>query len=188
MKIAITGGIGSGKSYVCRMLERRGIRVYDSDAAAKRLMNTDPELQSRLQALVGVGVYQDDRLCKSVLAQYIIESEIHKQAVNAIVHPAVARDFLQSGYTWLESAILFESAFDKRIRFDFIIGVMAPIDIRIKRIMHRDGITREQALSWIDLQMPQEQVADRCHFIINNDEKKDLDEQITRLIQIIQNQ
>ena len=113
--IAITGGIGSGKSYVCGLLNERGLRVYDCDAAARRLMNEDLELQRSLQHLVGEQVFLHGELQKNVLAQYILASEANRQAVNDVVHPAVAADFKQSGYTWLESAILFDSGFARRI-------------------------------------------------------------------------
>ena len=110
MKIAITGGIGSGKSYVCRILEKQGIRVYDCDAEAKRLMRTDARLQAGLKKLVGDQVYSAEGvLQKPVLAQFLLAGEANKQAVNDVVHPAVARDFEQSSYEWMESAILFDS-------------------------------------------------------------------------------
>lgn len=92
MKIAITGGIGSGKSFVCRELNRMGIEVYDCDAGAKRLMRTDANLRSELVNLVGDEVYDAEGILqKKVLALYLLESEEHKQRVNEIVHPAVAR-------------------------------------------------------------------------------------------------
>ena len=87
MRIAITGGIGSGKSFVCRRLEARGIRVYDCDAAAKRLMRTSGQLIQSLTELVGKGVYKDGVLQKKVLAEFLLASEENKQAVNDIVHP-----------------------------------------------------------------------------------------------------
>lgn len=109
MIVAITGGIGCGKSYVCRILEAHGVAVYDCDAGAKRLMRSDSGLQAELRALVGDEVYgTDGRLQKPVLASFLLESERNKQALNDVVHPAVALDFERSGYEWLESAILFE--------------------------------------------------------------------------------
>ena len=94
MKIAITGGIGSGKSYVCRLLEQHGIKVYDCDAAAKRLMRTSPQLQHNLKQLVGDVVYSaDGQLQKRVLADFLLASESNKIAVNNVVHPAVAADY-----------------------------------------------------------------------------------------------
>ncbi len=176
--IAITGGIGSGKSFVCDILRRRGFGVYDCDAAAKRLMATDKDLQRELSQLVGNGVYSNGVLQKSVLAQFILESEDNKQAVNHIVHPAVAADYLSSGCQWLESAILFDANFDQRVTFDIIIGVVAPNEVRTERIMTRDGISREQALQWIGCQMPQETVARLCDYIISNGTGDDVEAQV----------
>ena len=176
--IAITGGIGSGKSFVCDILRRRGFGVYDCDAAAKRLMATDKDLQRELSQLVGNGVYSNGVLQKSVLAQFILESEDNKQAVNHIVHPAVAADYLSQGCQWLESAILFDANFDQRVTFDIIIGVVAPDEVRTERIMTRDGISREQALQWIGCQMPQETVARLCDYIISNGTGDDVEAQV----------
>lgn len=178
MRVAITGGIGSGKSYVCKRLEAFGIRVYDCDAAAKRLMRTSSALQQDLCHLVGDDVYVDGMLQKQVLAKFLLASEDNKQAVNQIIHPAVARDFECSGYEWLESAILFDSGFDRRIHFDYIVCVSAPLEIRIQRVMNRDGISREKTMEWISRQLPQEEVLKRADFEIVNDGMEDIDEQI----------
>lgn len=182
MRIAITGGIGSGKSYVADLLRARGIDVYDCDAAAKRLMRTSDNLKTRLQQLVGDNVYEDGQLQKRVLATYILTGEQEKQAVNDIVHPAVAADFMASGQSWLESAILFESRFDKRVPFDRTVCVSAPREVRIGRIMQRDHISREKAEAWIDAQMPQSETEHRCDYVILNDGQHDLDQQITAII------
>lgn len=178
MRVAITGGIGSGKSYVCKRLEAFGIRVYDCDAAAKQLMRTSSALQRDLCRLVGDDVYVDGVLQKHVLAKFLLASEDNKQAVNQIIHPAVARDFECSGYEWLESAILFDSGFDRRIHFDYIVCVSAPLEIRIQRVMNRDGISREKTMEWISRQLPQEEVLKRADFEIVNDGMEDIDEQI----------
>ena len=178
MRVAITGGIGSGKSYVCKRLEAFGIRVYDCDAAAKRLMRTSSTLQRDLCRLVGDDVYVDGVLQKQVLAKFLLASEDNKQAVNQIIHPAVARDFECSGYEWLESAILFDSGFDRRIHFDYIVCVSAPLEIRLQRVMNRDGISREKTMEWISRQLPQEEVLKRADFEIVNDGMEDIDEQI----------
>lgn len=181
-RTAITGGIGSGKSHVCQLLARRGIQVYDCDAAAKRLMRDDDELRRQLTRLVGEDTYINKVLQKPVLAKFLLASEANKQAVNAVVHPAVARDFMQSDYQWLESAILFDSGFDRRVPFDRIVCVTAPIDIRVERIMRRDNISREKALEWIGCQMPQDEMARRSDFVITNDGEEDLEKQIDKLL------
>lgn len=183
MLTAITGGIGSGKSYVCRILESRGISVYDCDAAAKRLMRTSEKLQQELRQLVGQDVFTSDgQLQKRVLADFLLASEANKLALNDVIHPAVAEDFLSSGMTWLESAILFESGFDRRIRFDRVVCVSAPRDVRIQRIMRRDNISAAKAAEWIDTQMAQEEVERRSHFIIVNDGKSNIEQQVDNML------
>jgi dephospho-CoA kinase len=187
MRIAITGGIGSGKSHVCQLLAKRGIKVYDCDAAAKRLMRDDLQLRRGLLRLVGDDVYSGNVLQKAVLARYLLTSDNNKQAVNNIVHPAVARDFMRSGYTWLESAILFESGFNNRVPLDFVVCVSAPIDVRVERIMRRDNITREKTIEWINRQMAQKDIVEKSDFVIENDGRKNLDEQIDELLNQINN-
>ena len=182
MIIAITGGIGSGKSYICKLLEEKGIAVYDCDAAAKRLMREDPKLQAGLKQLVGNDVYINKVLQKSILAQFLLTSESNKQAINDVVHPTVATNFLQSSYQWLESAILFESHFDRRIHPDKVVCVTAPFDIRVERVMKRDRITRELAKEWIEKQMPQEEMIRLSDFEIVNDGQADLYPQIEQLL------
>lgn len=183
MLTAITGGIGSGKSYVCRMLESRGISVYDCDAAAKRLMRTSEKLQQELRQLVGQDVYTSDgQLHKRILADFLLASEANKLALNDVIHPAVAEDFLSSGMTWLESAILFESGFDSRVSFDRVVCVSAPRDVRIQRIMRRNNISAAKAAEWIDTQMAQKEVERRSHFVIVNDGKSDIEQQIDNML------
>ena len=173
MKTGITGGIGSGKSYVCKLLAQRGIEVYDCDAAAKRLIRTSPHLRQQLKALIG-------SLDKAAISRFLLANEENQQAVNAIVHPAVFQDFEESGMLWMESAILFESGADKLV--DRVVVVTAPEEIRIGRVMQRDGITREKALQWIARQWPQKQVIARADFEIVNDGHADLNSQIEKLL------
>lgn len=186
MKIAITGGIGSGKSYVCRILEKQGIKVYDCDAEAKRLMRTDAELQAGLKKLVGEEVYSADGILqKPVLAQFILTSEANKQAVNDVVHPAVARDFELSDCEWMESAILFDSGFNRRTHFDKVVCVSAPVAVRLQRIMQRDHISQEKAQQWIDAVMPQEELITRSDYEIVNDGVRDVEAQVVHLLNLL---
>lgn len=186
MKIAITGGIGSGKSYVCRILEKQGIRVYDCDAEAKRLMRTDAELQAGLKKLVGKEVYSADGILqKPVLAQFILSSEANKQAVNDVVHPAVARDFEQSNCEWMESAILFDSGFNRRTHFDKVVCVSAPVAVRLQRIMQRNHISQEKAQQWIDAVMPQEELIARSDYEIVNDGVREVEAQVVHLLNLL---
>ena len=173
MKIGITGGIGSGKSFVCKRLEARGIRVYDCDSAAKRLIRTSAELQQQLKALVG-------SLEKADLAKFLLESEQNAKAIDAIVHPAVFRDFEESGLQWMESAILYESGAIRLV--DKAIVVTAPDEVRIQRVMQRDGISREKVLEWMSRQLPQDEVRRRADFEIVNDGTTDIDKQINKIL------
>lgn len=178
--VAITGGIGSGKSYVCRLLAQQGIDVYDCDSAAKRLMRTSTELQSQLTHLIGKDTFINGDINKAAIATFMMKSDANVKAVNAIVHPAVAEDFTKSDYTWMESAILYESGFDRYA--DIVIAVTAPVGIRIQRIIQRDGTSREKALEWIAKQMPQDMVAARADYVIVNDGKQDICAQINRIL------
>jgi dephospho-CoA kinase len=173
MKIGITGGIGSGKSYICRHLAARDIDVYDCDAAAKRLIRTSPTLQQQLITLIG-------SLDKAAMSRFLLSSEENQQAMNAIIHPAVFRDFEESGMEWMESAILYESGAHRLV--DRVVVVTAPDEIRIARIMARDGISREKALQWIGRQWPQQKVRQFADYEIVNDGLTDLDSQIDRLL------
>ena len=173
MKVGITGGIGSGKSYVCKRLQRHGITVYDCDAAAKRLIRTSPDLQQQIVSLVG-------SLDKASMSRFLLASDTNKQAMNAIIHPAVFRDFEASGMQWMESAILFESG--ARQLVDKAIVVTAPLEVRIQRVMQRDGITREKALQWISCQWSQDEVKAHADYEIINDGKADIDKQIEELL------
>ncbi len=183
--VAITGGIGSGKSHVCRILQQKGIDVYDCDEAAKRLMRDDPSLQTALKQQIGPHVYVDNVLQKAVLAQFILASEANKQKVNDIVHPAVAADFLQSAYTWIESALLFDAHFDKRVHPDKVICVSAPYELRLERIMNRDAISCEKAAEWIERQMSQEEMLQRSDYEIKNDGQHDLQQQIEQIVKTL---
>ncbi|MBR2291005.1 MAG: dephospho-CoA kinase [Prevotella sp.] len=190
MKIGITGGIGTGKSYVCRRLEARGFEVYDCDTAAKRLIRTSPEIRRQLTALIGPGTYSEvsgERrevseytLNKKKVAEFLLASEENARAIDAIVHPAVFRDFEESGLEWMESAILYESGAYRLV--DKAIVVSAPLEIRIQRVMQRDGISREKVLEWMGRQLPQDAVRARADFEIINDGKEDIDKQLNKIL------
>lgn len=195
VKVAITGGIGSGKSFVCSLLKKRGIAVYDCDAAAKRLMRTSPELQQQLIELIGPEAYGASKaskpsmpskasmpsmpsmtLNKAEVARFLLASPENAQALDAIVHPAVARDFVASGQQWMECAILYESGFDRLV--DKVIVVTAPLEVRIQRVMQRDSISREKTLEWMGRQWSQEEVLRHADYEIVNDGNADLEQQI----------
>ena len=173
MKVGITGGIGSGKSYVCQLLKARGIEVYDCDQAAKRIIRTSEKVRQQLLQLIG-------SLEKADIARFLLESETNAKKIDNIVHPAVFRDFEESGYQWMESAILYESGAYKLV--DRVIVVTAPEEVRIQRVMQRDGITREKALQWMQRQWPQTELLRRADYEIVNDGQRDLNSQIEEFI------
>ena len=130
-------------------------------------------------------MYEGTDLQKSVLAQFLLASEANKQAVNDIVHPAVAIDFLQSPLQWVESAILFDAHFDRRIKPDMVICVTAPLQIRVERIMRRDAISREKATAWISSQMSQDEMVRLSDVEIINDGKANLPQQIEKILELL---
>ena len=183
MKIGITGGIGSGKSYICQRLKTRGIEVYDCDSAAKRLIRTSNSIRRQLTQLIGEDTYIGDSLNKVAVARFLLASENNAQAIDHIVHPAVFQDFMDSGMQWMESAILYESGINKLV--DRVIVVTAPLEIRIQRVMQRDGITRENVEQWMQRQWSQEEVRKRADYEIVNDGIADIDAQIDIILEKI---
>ena len=183
MKIGITGGIGSGKSYICQRLKTRGIEVYDCDSAAKRLIRTSDSIRRQMTQLIGEDTYIGDSLNKVAVARFLLASENNAQAIDHIVHPAVFQDFMDSGMQWMESAILYESGINKLV--DRVIVVTAPLEIRIQRVMQRDGITRENVEQWMQRQWSQEEVRKRADYEIVNDGIADIDAQIDIILEKI---
>ena len=149
-KVGVTGGIGSGKSTVCRLFAERGIAVYDSDSQAKRLMEESDTLRAALVGAFGTECYAEGRLNRRYLAGRVFGDAEALARLNALVHPAVREDFRmwaerQSGpYVILESAILFEAGFENEV--DTTLAVLAPAEERVKRCMERDGASREEVL------------------------------------------
>ena len=180
MKIGITGGIGSGKSFICQRLKARGIDVYDCDTAAKRLIRTSPEIRQQLTALIGEDAYHGEVLNKAAVAQFLLANEANAKAIDDIVHPAVFRDFQESGMQWMESAIMYESGINQLV--DRVIVVTAPLEVRIQRVMKRDGISRENVLQWMQRQWSQDKVRELADDEIVNDGIADIDAQIDNIL------
>ena len=153
IRLGITGGIGSGKSYVAQMLQARWeVPVYDCDSEAKRLTAESDDIRTALTQLVGDHLWLQGQMQKPVLAAYLFASPEHAAQVNAIIHPAVRRDFLcwadahsRSPVVAIESAILCESGFHTLV--DSILLVDAPLEVRLQRAMLRDGASRQQVMA-----------------------------------------
>ena len=181
MKIGIAGGIGSGKSYVSQKIRDFGYEVYDCDNAAKRLINTSPDIRQKLTALIGTDTYTAEGLLnKRVVADFLLASEANGRAINDIVHPAVFRDFEESGMLFMESAIMYESGIYKLV--DRVLAVVAPKEVRIQRVMARDNISREKVLEWMDRQMPQKELIHKADYVIVNDGQAEIDKQLKKII------
>lgn len=174
-KIGICGGIGSGKSVVSRVLRNLGFDVYDSDSAAKSLMNTDISVRAALIEKFGKEVYDGEFLDRKFLAQRIFSNDQDRIFVNQVVHPVVANDFLRwaasllsSKLVFIESAILYESEIAQLT--DASIFVDAPLDIRVERVMRRNDCSKDDAFSRIAAQNVELDKA-KSQFIIQNNNK-----------------
>ena len=173
MTYAITGGIGAGKSFYCKKLEQAGYPIFYCDDEAKRIIRTSQEVRRQLCALVGNDVYDaEGRLQKPVLAAYLCRGKEYAARVDAIVHPRVADVFrewaaLQSRSherVFMECALLYESGFEGLV--DKVILVTASQETRVRRVMSRDGVTREKALAWMALQMSEEDKLKRADYVV----------------------
>ena len=185
--VAITGGIGSGKSYISAMLEERGIPVYNADTESKRLTLSNAEIRNKLIALLGEEIYANGELNKPMLASYLFASTENAVRINGIIHPVVKEDFkrwltnhTEKEITALESAILYEAGFEDSV--DTVLVVFAPRELRLERAMKRDKATREQIEARMDAQIGEEEKCRRADFVVYNDGSLPLDEQLTSFI------
>ncbi|MDR0712768.1 MAG: dephospho-CoA kinase [Bacteroidales bacterium] len=185
LKIGVTGGIGSGKTTVCGVFEILGIPVYYADNRAKELMNTDRQLKTLLQEHFGTDLYREGTLNRSLLSALIFNDKKRLRMVNGWVHPAVARDFedwccrQSAPYVVEEAAILFESGLSSR--FDKMILVTAPEDIRMERVCRRDATRAEFVKARMSHQWAEEKKMELADFIIRNDDRHLLIPQIIRI-------
>lgn len=173
IKLGITGGIGSGKSFVAGIIRKLGFPVYDCDTEARRLMTEDQEVRSRLEALLGSNLYASGGLDRQLMAEYLFAGEANARRVDGIVHPAVRSDFARwataqnSLLVGLESAILFESGFGDAV--DKVLLVSSPEVVRIMRVMERDKVTQEQVRARMARQMSDAERRRLSDFEIVND-------------------
>lgn len=187
ISIAITGGIGSGKTFVSNLLKERGIPIYNSDDEAKRLMVSDEGIRRDLMALLGEDVYQGDVLNKPLLVSYLFADAGNAARINAIVHPRVRADFSRwlsehqdVEVAGLECAILYEAGFENTV--DKVVMVYAPESLRIERAMKRDNATESQIRARIAAQMDDEEKSRRSDYVIYTDGRFSVEEQLSDLI------
>ncbi len=172
-KVGLTGGIGSGKSYVARIFEAQSIPVYYADKEAKRLINSNKELKAKIKELLGREAYhRNGRINRSYVSSLIFNEKKLLKQMNAIIHPAVKQDFEKWGqqqkapYVLEESAILFENKL--HVYFDKTILVTADKEVRKARVIKRDRVTSEQVESRINNQWPDKKKVSLADFVIEN--------------------
>ena len=185
LRVGLTGGIGSGKTTVAKIFEVLGIPVYYADEETKRLMNTDPVIRQNILKEFGERAYDEHGLDRSYLASVVFNDEKKLALLNSLTHPATiehANKWMQqqhSPYIIKEAALIFESGSNKHL--DYVIGVSAPEEIRIRRVMERDGVSEEQVRSRMARQMNEEEKIALCDFVVVNDEREFLITQVLSL-------
>jgi dephospho-CoA kinase len=176
LKIGLTGGIGSGKTTVAKIFELLGVPVYYADDASKRLYATNKDLMEALKKHFGEDIYTDEQLNRSKLAAIVFNDAAKLELLNSLVHPLTIKDaeeWMQqqtTPYIIKEAALLFEAGSASGL--DYIIGVSTPQPLRIKRVMERDGVGREEVSSRMQRQMDEESKMLLCDFVIKNDEQE----------------
>jgi len=185
LSVGLTGGIGSGKTTVAHVFETLGIPVYYADTEAKRIMNEDAELKEAIIKNFGSASYKKGELDRAYLSQIVFNDSYKLDVLNSLVHPATIRDAdlwmknQNSPYVIKEAALLFESGAAGHL--DYVIGVYAPSEMRIKRVMQRDGVSREEILKRIKSQMDENIKMKLCDFVITNDESELVVSQVLKI-------
>lgn len=187
IKVGITGGIGSGKTYISKIFESLNIKVYYSDLEAKKLMIANSIIKESLIKNFGNEVYlKNGELNRELLSKLIFSNKVNLQTVNNIVHPIVrqhyndwANKYKNEKYTLKETAILFESGAHKQM--DKIITVVSDLDIRIERIIARDNISKNEILKKINNQISDKEKIEKSYFVIYNNLRDSLTEQIYKI-------
>lgn len=183
--VGLTGGIGSGKSTVASLFEKMGIPVYYSDDEAKALMVNSPVIRMKIKEVFGEAAFQNEQLNRPYLAGIVFGNEEKLKQLNSIVHPAVKAHFRNwienqnSNYVIQENPLIFEN--NSQAEFDSIILVTAPLEVRIERVINRDGSDREAVMRRIENQFSDEQKRSEADFIIEN---QNLDETVKQVAEI----
>ena len=183
--VGLTGGIGSGKSTVLKQFEDLGINTYSADKAAKKLINSDKDLIESIKNLFGDNIY-DNNILDTVKLSKIVFQDSHKlESLNSIIHPAVAKDFKSfvktndGNYIVKEVAIIFET--NTEDNYDKIILVRAPLEDRIKRVILRDNISKDDVISRVNNQIDDSTIIDKCDYIIDNNDLTELKEKVINI-------
>jgi dephospho-CoA kinase len=183
--LGLTGGIGSGKTTVSKMFCALGVPVYNADDEAKVLMHTSEKIKSEIIKVFGENAYVGNTINRSLVAQIVFKDKHKLKAINAIVHPEVARHFDQwlsqqsCPYVIKEVAILFEIG--AQDQFDFILTVTAPKQIRIDRVMKRDKKTADEVHSVVQNQWDEPKKIAKSDFVIHNIDLKNTEIEVKRI-------
>ena len=171
--IGLTGGIGSGKSTVARMFELLNVPVYYADQEAKRLMTNSTTLKLGIVQLFGERAYVNNKLNRRYIADVVFKDKVKLEALNALVHPEVRKDFLQwvdsqqAPYVMQENPLIFEKN-DLEL-FDKVIIVTADKEVKIQRIIDRDGLSKDQVLDRMANQLDDTEKTKLADFVIHNE-------------------
>jgi len=188
-KVAVTGGIGTGKTTVSKLFEKIGIPVFNSDEIAKELMHNDKQLQAEIIKAFGDESYINNELNRAYLSDVVFNDEALLDKINSIVHPYVAKEFNQwllnqkSDYILYESAIIFEN--NSEDIFDKIICIIAPEEDVISRVMKRNNFSRNKVISIINNQLPDQIKRKKSDYIVENINKSDLTERVLEIHNMI---
>ena len=186
-KVGLTGGIGSGKTTVAKVFELLGVPVYYADEASKRLYHTEPKLMKEMKTLFGEQIYTNNILNRKLLAEIVFQQPEKLTLLNDLVHPLTLKDasiWMQNQvapYVIKEAALLFEAGSAEGLHY--IIGVTAPQHLRLKRVMDRDDISREDVLRRMDRQIDDAIKMRLCDVVVHNNEQELLIPQIISLHQ-----
>ena len=187
LNIGLTGGIGSGKTTVAKIFELLGIPVYYADDAAKRIMTEDEELKTAIEKQFGKEAYDNGGLNRAYLSAKVFTDPFQLEILNSLVHPATIRDAAKwmtrqkTPYTIKEAALIFESGSAELL--DYVIGIYAPPQLRIKRAMERDHLSYDEVKQRMDKQLDESMKMKLCDFVIYNDEQHLLIPQVIELHQ-----
>ena len=183
--VGLTGGIGSGKSTVLNQFKNLGINTYSADKAAKKLINSDKGLIKSIKNLFGDNIYENNILDSVKLSKIVFNDPYKLKALNSIIHPAVAKDFesfiktKNGDYIVKEVAIIFET--NTEHNYNKIVLIRAPLEERIKRVILRDNLSREDVIKRVNNQIDDSTIIDNCDYVIENINLKDLKEKVLKI-------